>query len=208
MKSVQVSICVLAVLPLAGCEPLGNGAPTTGLPTIVIEAHYPGAGAAVVADTVAAVIEIQVSGVENSLRLLSHCTNDGKYTLVAMFKQGTDLDTALVLVQNRVALALPVLPAEVVRGGVTVKKKASLGMMVTLSAPAGRYDALYLSNYATVYIKDELARLPGVGEVVDFGRQEEKLASGSTRRNWRRINSLPPTSTRLLRKRKSPCLKR
>ncbi|MBX6312414.1 MAG: efflux RND transporter permease subunit [Isosphaeraceae bacterium] len=142
-------------------------------PTVEVSAVYPGANAQVVADTVAAPIEQQVNGVENMLYMSSQCTNDGVYTLTITFKVGVDLNMAQVLVQNRVALAEPVLPELVKRRGVMVKKKSpSILMIVNLYSPDGTLDNLYLSNYATIQIKDELARLPGVGDITYLGQRD------------------------------------
>src|SRR6266851_1797848 len=120
-------------------------------PTVEVSAVYPGANAQVVADGVAAPIEQQVNGVEDMLYMSSQCTNDGTYTLTVTFRPGTNLNLAQVLVQNRVALAQPTVPDIVKRLGVTVKKKSpSILMIVNLFSPGGNYDALYLSNYATI----------------------------------------------------------
>src|SRR5260370_5674267 len=133
-------------------------------PTVEVSAVYPGANAQVVADGVAAPIEQQVNGVENMLYMSSQCTNDATYTLTVTFKLGTDLNIAQVLVQNRVSLANPVLPQLVQRRGVLVKKKSpSVLMIVNLFSPDGRLDSLYLSNHATIQLRDQLSRLQGVG---------------------------------------------
>ncbi len=130
----------------------------------------PGASARTVIDTVALPIEEQVNGVEDMLYMQSYSGADGSYTLTVTFKIGTDLNFAQVLVQNRVSSALSLLPQAVQAQGVTVQKKSTAVLLfVTLSAPDGRYDSLYLSNYATINVKDELARLPGVGNVNVFG---------------------------------------
>src|SRR5437764_1939759 len=140
-------------------------------PTVEVSASYPGANAEVVADTVAAPVEQQVNGVENMLYMSSQCTNDGTYTLTVTFKHGVDLNMAQVLVQNRVALAEPILPDLVKRKGVMVKKKSpSVLMIVNLYSPDGSRDNLYLSNYATIQIRDELSRLPGVGDISYLGQ--------------------------------------
>ena len=132
-------------------------------PTVLVTAIYPGANAQTVRNTVAAPIEEQVSGVENMLYMSSQCTNDGTYNLTVTFRLGMDTDMAQVLVQNRVSLALPVIPALVQNEGISVKKMSpSTMMIVNLLSPDGRYDNTFLSNYATIYIKDELGRLPGV----------------------------------------------
>ena len=129
-------------------------------PTVEVSAYYPGANAQVVADTVAAPIEQQVNGVENMMYMSSQCTNDGNYTLTVTFKHGVDLNMAQVLVQNRESLAEPILPDLVKRRGVAVKKKSpSILMIVNLFSPDDSRDNLYLSNYATIQLRDELARL-------------------------------------------------
>ncbi len=145
-------------------------------PTIEVSCAYPGASAKVVADTVAAPIEQQINGVENMLYMSSQSTNDGRYVLSITFKLGTDLDTAQVLVQNRVAIAEPSLPDIVKQTGVTTKKKsANILLVVNINSPDGRYDQLYLSNYATIQVRDELARIDGVGDAMLFGQQDYSM---------------------------------
>jgi hydrophobic/amphiphilic exporter-1 (mainly G- bacteria), HAE1 family len=139
-------------------------------PTVTVATTYPGANAQVVADTVATPIEIQVNGVENMLYMSSTSASDGSYRLTVTFDVGTNLDIAQVLVQNRVAIAQPLLPDEVKRQGLTTKKQSTnIIMFVALSSPDGRYDSLYLANYATLHIRDELSRIYGVGDVNVFG---------------------------------------
>lgn len=141
-------------------------------PTVSVSASYPGANAETVAETIAAPIEQQVNGVEKMLYMSSQSSSDGSYGLTVTFKLGTDLDTAQVLVQNRVNLALPVLPEEVRRTGVTVNKQSpSMIMCVNLVSPDGSRDELYLGNYALLKIKDALARVDGVGSISLFGYQ-------------------------------------
>ena len=145
-------------------------------PTVEVAASYPGANARVVAATVAAPIEQQVNGVEGMLYMSSQCANDGSYTLTITFEHGVDLDIAQVLVQNRVALAQPTLPPLVQRNGVSIKKKApGTLMIVNLHSPDGSKDDLFLSNYATIQIRDELARLPGVGDIAYIGQRDYSM---------------------------------
>ena len=145
-------------------------------PTVEVSAIYPGANAQVVADTVAAPIEQQVNGVESMMYMSSQCTNDGTYTLTVTFEPGTDLNLAQILVQNRVSLAEPILPDLVKRRGVTVKKKSpSVLMIVNLFSPDGSRDNLYLSNYATIQLRDELSRLAGVGDISFLGQRDYSM---------------------------------
>jgi hydrophobe/amphiphile efflux-1 (HAE1) family protein len=145
-------------------------------PTVLVTAVYPGANAQTVRDTVAAPIEQQVSGVENMIYMSSQCTNDGTYTLTVTFKLGMDSDMAQVLVQNRVSLAQPVIPDLVQRQGIGVKKMSpSIMMIVNLVSPDGRYDDIYLSNYATIQIKDELGRVPGVANISFLGQRDYSM---------------------------------
>ena len=145
-------------------------------PTVEVSAVYPGANAQVLADTVAAPIEQYVNGVEKMLYMSSQCTNDGTYTLTVTFKHGVDLNMAQVLVQNRVSLAQPTLPPLVQRRGISVKKKSpSVLLIVNLFSPDGARDDLYLSNYATIQLKDELSRLEGVGDITYIGQRDYSM---------------------------------
>src|ERR1700677_2767271 len=145
-------------------------------PTVQVTCVYPGAGAQVVANSVAAPIEQQVNGVERMLYMSSQCTNDGAYNLTITFELGTDLNFAQVLVQNRVALAQPQLPQEVQVQGISVKKKSpAILLAVNINSPDGRFDDIYLSNYATIKIKDELLRLRGVGDIAYLGQRDYSM---------------------------------
>src|ERR1700751_4190153 len=139
-------------------------------PTVQVTTRYPGASAKTVIDTVALPIEQQVNGVEDMLYMQSYAASGGTYSLTVTFKIGTDLNFAQVLVQNRVSRAVSQLAASVQNQGVTVQKKwTSILLFVTLTSPDKKYDSLYLSNYATINIRDELSRVPGVGNVTVFG---------------------------------------
>ncbi len=161
--------------------------PEIAPPTVVVRAVYPGANPKVLAETVATPIEQEVNGVEDMLYLSSTSTSDGVMSLTVTFKLGTDLNTAQVLVQNRVSIALPKLPEEVRRLGVTTTKRSTdLTMVAHLVSPDGSRDELYLGNYAFLQVKDQLARIQGVGDVTMFGARDysmriwldpEKLAS-------------------------------
>jgi multidrug efflux pump subunit AcrB len=145
-------------------------------PTVEVSAVYPGANARVVADTVAAPIEQQVNGVEGMLYMSSQSANDGSYTLSVTFQNGTDLNIAQVLVQNRVSLAEPILPDLVKRRGISVKKKSpNVLLIVNLFSRDGSRKNLELSNYATIQIRDELSRLQGVGDISYLGQRDYSM---------------------------------
>jgi multidrug efflux pump len=177
---IVVGIVALERLPIAQY-------PEIAPPTIQVTATYPGANAKTVSETVAFPIEQEVNGVENMLYMSSKSTNDGQMNLDVTFQLGMDLDLAQVLVQNRVAIAEAKLPEEARRIGVTTKKKStSILMCVNLVSPKGKYDQLYLNNFAMTAVKDDLARIQGVGDVVFLGPRDysmrvwldpEKLAS-------------------------------
>ena len=155
-----VSILVLPVAQYPNVTP----------PTVQVTTRYPGASAQTVIDTVALPIEQQVNGVQGMLYMQSTSASDGSYTLTVTFAIGTDPDMAQILVQNRVSAALASLPTAVqAQGVVTQKKSTSILQIVALSSPKGQLDSLYLSNYATINLVDELSRLPGVGNVNVFG---------------------------------------
>ncbi len=139
-------------------------------PTVQVTTRYPGASARTVIDTVALPIEQQVNGVEGMIYMQSYAASDGSYTLTVTFNIGTDLNFAQVLVQNRVSTSMAQLPIAVQQQGVTVQKRSTaILQIVTLTAADGQYDSLYLANYATIRLRDELSRLPGVGNVNVFG---------------------------------------
>src|SRR5579859_241960 len=139
-------------------------------PTVVVRAQYPGASPKVIAETVAAPLEQEINGAENMLYMQSQSNSDGTLALTVTFRIGTDLDTAQVQVQNRVSQALPRLPDDVRRFGVTTRKSSpDLTMVVHLYSPDGRYDDKYLRNFALMQVRNALARAPGMGEVELFG---------------------------------------
>src|SRR5262245_30060017 len=160
---VVVGIVALFQLPVAQY-------PDVVPPTVQVTTRYPGASARTVIDAVALPIEQQVNGVEGMVYMQSFSGADGSYSLTVTFKIGVSLDLAQVLVQNRVSSALSSLPQAVQAQGVIVQKNSTaILQIVTLTSPDKRYDSLYLANYATINLKDEIARLPGVGNVVVFG---------------------------------------
>src|SRR5437868_10316628 len=145
-------------------------------PTIQVTANYPGASAKKMVETVTLPIEQQVNGVENMLYMQSTCTSDGRYTLTITFKVGTDLNFAQLFVQNRVSAALAKLPQAVQQQGVVTKKKSTaILQIITLTSPDGGYDALFLSNFATLKLRDTLARVEGVSDVNVFGIGQDSM---------------------------------
>jgi multidrug efflux pump len=145
-------------------------------PSIIVQCTYPGASAQVVAESVAAPIEQQVNGVEDMLYMSSQSGNDGSYSLTVTFKPGVNMNFAQVLVQNRVNLALPLLPDVVKQTGLTTRKRnPDILLIVSLYSPHSRYDQLYLSNYATIQVADEIKRVDGVGDVFMFGQQDYSM---------------------------------
>jgi multidrug efflux pump len=155
----------VAVLSL----PIAQYPPITP-PAVAVTINYPGASAQVVAETVAAPIEQQVNGVEGMLYMSSQMGNDGSYTLTVTFDIGTDLNTALVMVQNRVQLAMPLLPPSVQAQGIMIRKKTpDILNVINFYSPDGRYDDIYLSNFATIHVYDELLRIDGVSQINFLG---------------------------------------
>jgi hydrophobic/amphiphilic exporter-1 (mainly G- bacteria), HAE1 family len=160
---IVVGLVALLALPVAQY-------PDVVPPTVQVTTRYPGASARTVIDAVALPIEQQVNGVEGMIYMQSFSGADGSYSLTVTFKIGVDLNIAQVLVQNRVSSALSQLPQAVQAQGVVVQKNSTaILQIVTLTSPDSRYDSLYLANFATIKLKDEIARLPGVGNVVVFG---------------------------------------
>src|SRR5258705_1801724 len=161
-----VGLGALVILPVAQY-------PEIVPPTVQITTSYPGASAETIARTVATPIEQQINGVENMLYMNSQSTGDGKLTVTVTFRIGTDLNVAQMLTQNRVQDALPRLPEDVQRLGVQVRKATpNILLAVHLYSPDSTRDDLYMSNYATLHVKDLLARLPGVGDVQIIGGRE------------------------------------
>src|SRR5467141_1711685 len=147
--------------------------PEIAPPTVVVNATYAGASAEVVAETVAAPIEQEINGVDNMIYMVSQSTGNGALSINVVFKPGTNVDQAQVLVQNRVSVALPRLPEEVQRIGVTVRKSSpDLLLVIHLISPGGSLDQQYISNYATVNVKDVITRLDGVGDTIVFGARD------------------------------------
>jgi len=168
-----LSIVILLIGVLASTGLPVAQYPEIAPPTIVVRAAYPGANAETLAETVATPIEQEINGVENMLYLSSQSTGDGALQITVTFALGTDLDTAQVLVQNRVAVAEPRLPEPVRRQGVTVTKSSpDMLMVIHVTSPDGSRDQLYLSNYARLQIRDVLARLDGVGDIQVVGARD------------------------------------
>jgi len=171
-----ISILVIIVGSLAYVALPIEQYPQVAPPTIQVTASYPGANAEVVADTVATPLEQEINGIENMLYMLSQSTGDGRMALTITFELGTDLDEAQVLVQNRVAIAEPRLPEPVRRLGLTTRKNSpDLMMVVNLYSPDNTYDQLYIANYAVLQIRDILARIDGVGDIMLFGASEYSM---------------------------------
>jgi multidrug efflux pump subunit AcrB len=168
-----ISILIVIVGLLAYLDLPVTQYPEISPPTIVVSASYPGASPEVIAATVAAPLEQEINGVDDMQYMTSQSSNDGHMSITITFELGTDLDTAQVLVQNRVAVAESRLPEEVRRlGVVTQKSSPNLMMAVHIQSPDKSLDQLYISNYALLQIRDVLARIDGVGAVNVFGARE------------------------------------
>src|ERR1700726_4490361 len=150
--------------------------PEIAPPTVNVTASYAGASAEVIAQTVAAPIEQEINGVDNMLYVVSQATGNGALSINVVFKPGTNIDQAQVLVQNRVSVAEPRLPEDVRRLGIAVRKASpDLMMVVHMTSPDGSRDQQYISNYATLYVKDVLLRLDGVGNILLFGARDYSM---------------------------------
>ena len=161
-------------------------------PSVQVAITYPGASPQVVADTVAAPIEQQVTGVEGMLYMSSQTGTDGSYTLTVTFDVGTDLNTALVMVQNRVQLAVPQLPNEVQAQGITIRKKTpDILMVINFISPNGRYDDIYLSNFATINVKDEILRIDGVADIHILGERDYSIRAWLNPQKLAALNMTP-----------------
>ncbi len=167
--SILIVVVGLLCLPLLPVEKTPDITP----PTVVVSATYPGASAKVLAETVATPLEQAINGVDGMLYMTSSSSDTGLMELTVTFRVGTDVDMATVLVQNRVATAEPLLPEEVKRYGIVTQKQSSnFAMIASFSAPDGRYDEIYLTNYVNLRVKDQLLRVPGVGKVEVFGAKD------------------------------------
>lgn len=180
IKRPRFAIVLSIVLTIAGIVSYPNlpvaQFPDVAPPTVVIRASYPGATPETIADTVATPLEQEINGVEGMLYMSSQATTDGALAITVTFELGTDLDSAQVLVQNRVAIATPRLPEEVQRIGITVTKSSpDLLLVVQMFSPEGTYDDLYVSNYAIGQVRENLRRLEGVGDVLLFGAREYSM---------------------------------
>jgi len=167
--SIVIVLIGLITIPMLPVEKTPDITP----PTVVVEASYPGANAEVVAETVATPIEQAINGVDDMLYISSSCSDSGRMSVTVTFEVGTDIDMATVLVQNRVATVEAKLPEEVKRLGVMTQKQSSnITLVASLISPDGRYDDIYMSNYVNLRMKDELLRVPGVGNIMVFGSKD------------------------------------
>src|SRR5215470_15234942 len=168
-RPIFASVLSLIILPVAEY-------PEIAPPTVNVTATYPGASAEVIAQTVATPLEQEINGVDDMLYIVSQSTGDGLLSINVVFKPGVDIDQAQVLVQNRTAVAQPRLPEDVQRLGIVVRKASpDLMMVVHMVSPDGSRDQQYISNYATLYVKDVLARVDGIGDVRIFGARDYSM---------------------------------
>ncbi|SHJ25197.1 hydrophobic/amphiphilic exporter-1, HAE1 family [Roseomonas rosea] len=168
-----ISIAIVLIGVIAGLRLPISEYPEIAPPTVTIAATYPGASAAVIAETVASPIEQEINGVEGMLYISSQATGDGRLSVNVVFRQGVDVDQAQVLVQNRMAVAEARLPEEVRRLGITVRKASpDIMMVIHFTSPDGSRDEQYISNYVMLNVKDRIARLDGVGDVQVFGARD------------------------------------
>jgi multidrug efflux pump subunit AcrB len=189
-----VSIVIVLTGALAGLRLPVAQFPDITPPVIQVAAEYPGANAEVLEATVATPIEEQLNGVDDMLYVTSTSANNGVVTLSVTFEVGTDPDIAQVNVQNRVALAEPSLPDEVRRQGLSVRKQSTdILLFGSLYSPEGRFDGLFLSNYALIHLRDALLRVPGVSDVGVLAPSATACGSGSTPRASRGSGSCPTT---------------
>ena len=178
-------VIVIAGLVASSILPIAQY-PDIAPPTVIVSTSYPGASAETLAKTVAAPIEEQLSGVENLIYFNSSSSSTGDLAITATFEVGTNVDKAVFNVNNRVQLALPRLPDEVRRNGVMVQKRSNdILLLVALVSPDNSRDTLFLSNYATITLLDELKRVPGVADVTSSVRAITRCASGCSPTRWR-----------------------
>ena len=180
IKRPKLAIVISLVIMLAGMLmittlPLEEY-PSITPPQVVVSATYAGASSDVIESTIAAPVEAQLNGVEDMI-YMSSTSRNGSYELTLFFEIGSDPDMAVVNVQNNLQLVTPRLPEEVKRYGLTVRKTTGGPglMMIAINSPSGTYDSLYVANYASIYIKDELARIKGVGKVAVFGSADYSM---------------------------------
>src|SRR4029453_10048830 len=175
-RPIFASVLSIIILIVGGIAQFGLPVaeyPEIAPPTVNVTATYPGASAEVIAQTVATPLELEINGVDDMLYINSQSTGDGRLSINVVFKPGVDIDQAQVNVQNRVAVAQPRLPQDVQRLGVVVRKASpDLMMVVHMTSPDGSRDQQYISNYATLYVKDVLGRIDGVGNVLVFGARD------------------------------------
>ena len=167
--AIVLSLVGILAIPLLSIESMPSITP----PTVSVSTSYPGASASVVAQSVTALLEEKINGVEGMIYMFSKSASDGSCNITVTFEVGTDIDMATVLVQNRVSKAEPTLPEDVKKQGITVEKKSTdMVMMVNMVSPEGTYDELFISNYTTTRIRDVLSRVPGVSDVKIFGAKD------------------------------------